>query len=196
MKPPAPPPLPTPPVSERRPGLSVTSSRSCDCAAPLLNTSGVHGSGAIVVGGARVVGADGRETQSLRHGDAVTFQIDVNVIDPSLRERAQVVIALHRDGVQDVCRWISRDLMFDGAACPSGTIQLHIPRLLLTDGDYSVTILIAREGYYDRDQTQFFTINKDVYYCASRMFDIVVRGSGLIGSGTVSVAEGQWSAAR
>jgi ABC-type polysaccharide/polyol phosphate transport system ATPase subunit len=167
-----------------------------DGAASPLNTTGVHGSGAIVVDGARVVDAEGRETQSLRHGEPVTFQIDFNVIDPTLRERSQVVVALHRDGVQDVCRWISRDLMFDGAACPRGTAELHIPRLLLTDGDYSVTILVAREGYYDREQTQFFTINKDVYYCASRMFDIVVRGAGLIGSGTMSVAEGEWMAPR
>ena len=162
----------------------------------LLNTSGVHGSGAIVVHGARVVDAEGLETYALRHGDALAFQIDFEVVDPSLCERSQVVVALHRDGVQDVCRWISRDLLFDGAASRRGTVQLQIPRLLLTDGDYSVTILIAREGYYDHDQTKFFTINKDVYSCASRMFDFVVRGAGLIGSGTVSVAEGQWLATR
>ena len=38
----------------------------------------------------------------------------------------------------------------------------------------------------------FFSLNPDVYYCASRLFEIVVRGSGLIGSGTVSVADGSW----
>jgi hypothetical protein len=73
-----------------------------------------------------------------------------------------------------------------------GRIRLHIPRLLLTDGQYSITVLIAKEGYYDTPQTRFFSLNPDVYYCASRLFDIVIRGSGQIGSGTVTVAEGEW----
>ena len=64
---------------------------------------------------------------------------------------------------------------------------------MITDGQYSVTVLVAKEGYYDTEQTRFFTLNPDVYYCGSRRFDIVVRGSGLIGSGTVSVADGEWS---
>jgi hypothetical protein len=103
------------------------------------------------------------------------------------------VVALQRDGVQDVCRWISRDLLLDCRERREGRIRLRIPKLLITDGQYSVTVLIAKEGYYDTEQTRFFSLNPDVYYCGSRMFDIVVRGSGLIGSGTVSVAEGEWS---
>jgi lipopolysaccharide transport system ATP-binding protein len=160
--------------------------------ASALNMSGVHGSGAIVVRAARVVDASGAATYSLRHREPAAFQIDYDIVDPELCERAQIVIALHRDGLQDVCRWISRDLLFGGGS-RCGTIRLDVPRLLLTDGEYSVTILIAREGYYDQAQTKFFTINADVYYCASRMFDFVVRGSGLIGSGTASVGEGEWS---
>ncbi|HEX8027877.1 MAG TPA: ABC transporter ATP-binding protein [Vicinamibacterales bacterium] len=158
-----------------------------------VNTSGMHGSGALIIKGTRILGPDGQETHSLRHREPATLELDYELRDPAFRERPQIVIALHRDGVQDVCRWISRDLLLDRQQRREGHIHLRIPALLLTDGQYSVTILVAKEGYYDTQQTRFFTLNPDVYYCGSRMFDIVVRGSGLIGSGTVSVAEGEWS---
>jgi hypothetical protein len=174
--------------------LSPHGASTSETEKPTLNTTGIHGSGTIVVRAARVLDANGEETFSLQHGEAATFEIEYEVVDPNLHERSQVVIAIHRNGVQDVCRWIARDLLFDGRARPSGTLTLCVPKLLLTDGEYSVTIFIAKEGYYDQPQTVFYTINSDVYFCASRMFDFVVRGAGLIGSGTMSVAEGLWRA--
>jgi lipopolysaccharide transport system ATP-binding protein len=157
-----------------------------------VNTSGMHGSGALVIHGMRTLNADGEETHSFGHRDAMTLELDYEIRDRALREHPQIVLALHRDGVQDVARWISRDLFLDGSRERRGHIRLRIPRLLITDGQYSVTVLVAKEGYYDTPQARFFSLNPDVYYCGSRVFDIVVRGSGLIGSGTVSVAEGEW----
>jgi hypothetical protein len=158
-----------------------------------INSSGVHGSGAITVTAARVVDAAGVEISILSHGRPVTFEIDYLLRDPRLRERAQVVIALHRDGVHDVSRFISRELLFNASERREGTLTLTIPSLTLTDGTYSVTILIAREGYYDNNPTLFYTVNPDVYCCISRMFDVSVAGSGLIGSGTSHVLNGLWA---
>jgi len=158
-----------------------------------VNTSGMHGSGALIIKSTRILGRDGTETHSLRHREPATLELEYELRDPAFLERPQIVVALHRDGVQDVCRWISRDLLLDRKERSAGHIRLRIPELLITDGQYSVTVLVAKEGYYDTEQTRFFTLNPDVYYCGSRMFDIVVRGSGLIGSGTVSVADGEWS---
>jgi hypothetical protein len=121
--------------------------------------------------------------------------IDYEIRRPELIERAQVVVALHRDGVQDVCRFIARDLVFaarDGAA---GTIHLHVPRVLLAEGTYTVTVLIAQEGYYDREQVIFYSINPCVYACVSRVLEIVVGGGGLIARGTAVVGEADWSIA-
>ena len=157
-----------------------------------INTSGMHGSGALIVHATRVLDAEGVETHSFRHREPVTLELDYEIRDPELRERPQIVVALQRDGVQDVSRWISRDLVLDRSRGARGKIRLHIPRLLLTDGQYSVTVLVAKEGYYDTPQVRFFSLNPDVYYCGSRLFDIVVRGSGLIGTGTITVAEGHW----
>jgi ABC-type polysaccharide/polyol phosphate transport system ATPase subunit len=158
-----------------------------------INVSGVHGSGAIAVTAARFVGAAGVEADILRHGQPATLEIDYLLRDPRLRERAQVVIALHRDGVHDVSRFISRELLFNVSERREGTLTLTIPSLTLTDGTYSVTILIAKEGYYDSNPTLFYTVNPDVYCCISRMFDISVAGSGLIGSGTSHVLAGLWA---
>jgi len=158
-----------------------------------VNTSGMHGSGALIIKGTRILDRDGIETHSLYHREPATLELEYELRDPAFLERPQIVVALQRDGVQDVCRWISRDLMLDRRERREGRIRLRIPRLLITDGQYSVTVLVAKEGYYDTEQTRFFSLNPDVYYCGSRMFDIVVRGSGLIGSGTVSVADGEWS---
>lgn len=158
-----------------------------------LNVTGVHGTGTFTVSDARFVHEDGSERHILHHGQPEALEIDYTIHDPNLRERSQIVIAFHKDGVTDVCRFITRDLLFDSTAQDHGTIRLEIPALLLTDGDYAVTVMIAKEGYYDSSPTLFYTINPNVYCCISRMFDVSVTGSGLLGSGTVHVARGDWS---
>jgi ABC-type polysaccharide/polyol phosphate transport system ATPase subunit len=159
-----------------------------------INVTGITGSGALRVRAVRPVDAHGHTTFSLRHGEPAGIEIDYELVDPAFRERPHIVVAWQRDGVTDVCRFISRDVRLDAAERTSGTIRLRIPRLLLVDGSYAVTILIAKEGYYDRTQTLFYTLNPDVYYVASRLFEVLVRGSGLIGAGTVVVGSGEWDA--
>lgn len=154
---------------------------------------GSHGTGVITVTGARTVNGEGVETHHFVHGAQLDFLIAYKINKPDLRERAQVVIALLRDGVNDVCRFITRDLLFDHAERPSGVIRLVVDRLALAPGLYSVTIMIARENYYDEEQPLFFTINPGVYNCVTRIFDIIVGGGGLIASGTIVVEEGKWS---
>lgn len=160
-----------------------------------LNITGVHGTGTFTVRDAQFVDRDGAELHFLSHGRAATLEIQYTIHDPGLHEKAQVVIALHKDGIQDVCRFITRDLLFNAGDRREGTIRLHVPSLQLTDGEYSVTIMIAKEGYYDSNPSLFYTINPDVYCCVSRMFDVTVTGSGLIGSGTINVGLGEWSLA-
>lgn len=160
---------------------------------PALNTTGRHGTGAIVVHGASVTNKSGETAHVLQHGEPICLSIEYEIADPDLCERAQVVVALHRDGAMDVCRFIARDLEFDARTQRKGSIQLSIPALRLTDGTYSVTIMVAREGYYDRMQTVFYSMNPEVYSCISRLFEFTVVGSGLLGSGTITVGEGRWS---
>lgn len=161
-----------------------------------VNATGRHGSGALVVNDVRVLDGNGALTFQVVHGQPMTMEIDYELRDPDFLERPQIIVAWQRDGIQDVCRWISRDLVIDSRQGRDGTVRLRVPRLLLADGEYAVTVLVAREGYYDRTQVLFYTMNPDVYFCVSRLFNVAVTGAGLIGSGTVVVAEGEWEAAR
>jgi hypothetical protein len=162
-------------------------------AAAPRNIAGVHGTGAVVVTGARFVSDDGREVHVLEHGAPGRIEIDYAILQPELRERCQVVVAIHKDGIDDVCRYITRDLVFDSAQRMRGVILLTIPRLTWTSGTYAVTVMIAKEGYYDTEQLVFYSINPSVYSCVSRLFEVSVVGSGLIGSGTRHVLDGNWS---
>jgi ABC-type polysaccharide/polyol phosphate transport system ATPase subunit len=161
-------------------------------AADTVSTSGVHGTATFVVNDARFIDERGEEVHILQHGRPAALDIDYTIADPALRERAQVVVAIHRDAVLTVARFITRDLFFDAGTKRSGTIRLGMPRVTLTDGDYAVTIMIAKEGYYDTSQTVFFTVNPGVYCCMSRLLEVSVVGAGLIGSGSPHVLEGLW----
>jgi lipopolysaccharide transport system ATP-binding protein len=154
--------------------------------------SGTFGTGDIVIRNVEFVDASGAVTYVLRHGAPATLTVHYEILNPSLAEHAQVAIGFHRDGVQDVCRYIARDLAFD-ASHARGVARLDIPSLSLTDGIYTVSIMIAKEGYYDREQATFYSINPEVYSARARMFEVMVGGSGLIGNGTVAVPTGRWS---
>lgn len=159
---------------------------------PKVNLSGKFGTGDIQITQVAFVGADGNPTDVLEHGVAATLLVDYQIKNPGIRQRAQVVVVFHRDGTQDVCRLIARELMFD-AAVSAGQIRMVVPRIDLTDGWYSLTVMIAEEGYYDRHQTTFFAINPGVYSCLSRAFDVRVVDTGYIGEGTQTVKQGDWS---
>jgi len=120
--------------------------------------SGTFGTGDIVIRDVEFVDGSGAATYVLRHGAPATLTVHYEILNPSLAEHAQVTIGFHRDGVQDVCRYIARDLNFD-ASHARGVARLDIPGLSLTDGIYTVSIMIAKEGYYDREQATFYSIN-------------------------------------
>ncbi|MBD2015726.1 ATP-binding cassette domain-containing protein [Microcoleus sp. FACHB-53] len=158
-----------------------------------INTSGVYGSGVIVVQNVKTVDDCGKDTHFLSHGKGMSFLIEYQIVKPTFNERAQVIIVLHKDGVQDVCRFITRDLLFDATKNNKGIIRLNIPRLMLGAGTYSVTIMVVKEKYFDQEQTIFFSINPSVYAVISKVIDIQVTDGGLLGSGTIFVGHGEWS---
>jgi hypothetical protein len=70
---------------------------------------------------------------------------------------------------------------------------MRVPKLRLANGTYTVSVMLATEGYYDRAQTVFYSINPDVHMCLSRVLEIVVTGGGMVGTGTGVVGEAEWS---
>jgi lipopolysaccharide transport system ATP-binding protein len=160
--------------------------------APVPDARGWYGTGDVVVTGARFLDVDNRERDVLEHGRPARLELTYQLVNPRLEDGIQVAVAFHRDGVEDVCRFIGRDLMI-ASSRRCGRLVLDIPSVDLTDGRYTVTILVVRNGYYDSPQPAFYTINPDVYCGLSRLFEISVTGSGMIGSGTLRVVPGKWS---
>ncbi len=159
---------------------------------PEINTTGVCGTNLITVRDARCLNEQGEQTHLFGWGEPFEFQICYQIVKPELREHAQIMVIVHREGVQDVCRFLTRDLLFDYASQPTGTVQMRVPRLMLANGNYTLSIMIAQEGYYDREQTVFYTINPGVYNCLSRVVDFTVHGAGLAVHGTVAMGDADW----
>jgi len=154
---------------------------------------GKNGSGAISIDDVRIINNSGIESYRLLHAQPISILIDYRIRNPTLSEHAQILAAFHRDGVIDVCRVITRDILFDAKIQPVGTIRMFIPSLWLGNGTYSISIMVAREGYYDLQPTQYYSINPDVYTCLSRAIDIEVTGGGAVGNGTGVVNIAEWS---
>lgn len=160
---------------------------------PGQGTAPHAGSGSIQVTGARFEDEHGEERYVLEHGAPCTARVSFRIGQPGLKERAQVLLALRRDGVQDVCRVIARDLLFDAETTPAGTIAIRWAHLPLAVGRYTVTIMVAEEGYYDRPVTTFYSVNPGVYSCVPDAIEISVTGGGLVAQGTVFVDDVEWS---
>jgi hypothetical protein len=159
-----------------------------------VNTKGVYGAGDIRMEGFRVFDHDGRETLILPVGQPARFEIDYRIVRPGLRERAQVLLAFQRNGVQDVFRVMQKDFLFDYDESQTGTLSVALDPLPIAPGTYSIALLIGAEGYYDRPQPLYFTINPEVYFMQPKAVEIEVVGSHLAYVGTGVIGYGKWCA--
>jgi hypothetical protein len=159
------------------------------------STAGVYGSGVIVVDAISTCDAAGEETHFFQHGGPFELRLGYHINQPDLVERAQVLVAFHREGGLDVSRLITRDLEFDAGRRRRGEVRLRIPSLRLANGSYTTSIMIAEHGYFDVRQAQFFSLNPGVYACHSRALDIQVIGGDPVAEGTGFVEQGEWQIA-
>lgn len=160
--------------------------------APPLTPTGRQGTGAIVVEVVTPLDENDNEAYAFKHGAPFKLRLRYRINQPDLHERAQVLVAFVRDGVQDVMRTIYRDFTFDASEQLEGLVELVFPRLPLATGTYALTIMVVRENYFDEPQTLYFSINPGVYTCLTRAFDIKVEDGGIVGTGTGVVSEGEW----
>jgi ABC-type polysaccharide/polyol phosphate transport system ATPase subunit len=183
------------------PNISLPAARWHDAVVPFgapggrTHAIGVHGTGAIAVEDVRMASPRETDAHVVVHGEPIDIVFRYRVNDPSLCEHPQILIAIHRDGVQDVCRFGTTALAFDGTS-RTGTVAVHFDRLPLADGRYTLTVMVARQGYYDDRPTQYFSVSPGVYACLSQVLEFIVEGGGAIGSGTAVVLDGEWSITR
>jgi hypothetical protein len=128
------------------------------------------------------------------HGEPMTIRIAYVINDLAVR-RVQALITFHRDGVLDVCRLFaaSLDVAVDGQR--SGYIIASIPRLMLGEGRYTISLGITEPNYYDNQQVLFYSINPGMFDCRARFFEIEVVGGGIVAVGTGVVADALWTVA-
>lgn len=157
-----------------------------------VNATGVHGTGVIGITDIDTYDHLGRQTHLFTHGEPFEIRVGYRVNQPDYRGRPQVLIALHRDGVQDVCRFMTRDVELHAETKRDGVLCVRMPALWLGAGTYTVTVMIARERYYDEEQTLYFSLNPGVFACHTRALEFVVTGGGAVASGTSFVAQAEW----
>jgi len=175
-----------------RRNLSVDPAASASSSA-LINRSGHYGNGGISIEAVDLADGQGRSTRSLRHGARAVLSFDYRLMDPAISECADIIVAVLREGVETSCRFFTRDLRFDATTAGRGRVELKIERLGLGAGKYSLTLLIARQGYVDRSDHKFFSINPDVFVCIRDLLEFEVTARTIVAQGTPYVAQGQWS---
>ena len=152
-----------------------------------------HGTGQIYILDFAVLDENGHEAVVFFHGKQMEVVLKYKICKPDLTEKAQVLIAFHKDGVNDVCRLMTRDLLFNSSNGVYGTIRLCLPKLVLANGVYAISLMVVKEGYFDEEQYQFYAINPGVYCALSRVLEIKVEGGGTVASGTGVVLDGGWT---
>jgi hypothetical protein len=150
------------------------------------------GSGRVVIGEIRTLDATGRATAIFRHRDPFVLTICYRVNDPSFDDEVQVLVSFHRGGVDDACRMLGRGMRLS-AAQSTGVIEVRLPELMLGTGHYTVSVGITERGYFDRQQTVFFSINPGMYDSVNRAVEIEITGAGVVEAGTAVVVTGDWS---
>ena len=154
--------------------------------------SALFGTGAIRIRSVRLSDQDGNESFSFWHGESFQMTIGYEIRDPSLNENCDIVVAILRGGVETACRIFTRSLRLNYASTRKGEIKVSLGKLMLGVGEYSTSILIAREGYYDQQGHVFYSINPDVHVSVRELVEFSVRATGVLADGANWVAEADW----
>jgi hypothetical protein len=177
--------------------VHTTSFNRLDAASPgpnvVVEAVGVEGAGDIVITRFAMIDGEGAEILAVSHGTPVSFRTHFEIRRAGLRERAQVFIIVSRNNIERVCKFKTDELVFDHASNPAGTIDMHLPKMMLGAGTYSVAVEIAAEDYLEQARTKFFSIDERVYHCITHALEFTVLDSGWIGAGTIFEGQGEWT---
>lgn len=157
-----------------------------------LNQSGQYGSGAINISGLKLVDDKGQSTVILEHKSTGQFIVDYEIKDPLLKEKLNIILGIFKNGVETSCRYFTEDLLFDAKNNPEGRFRIKIDEMRLGTGNYSVAIVVAKEGYFNESHLLFYTLNPKMYFCARDIFTFKVVGGNLVAQGTPYVGEANW----
>lgn len=157
-------------------------------------SQGRQGSGRVVLSGFRLTGPTGSDTFVVQHGHEAALSFDYFINDPDLSENCQIIVVFKRNGVEDIMRIKADELRFDANRARSGRIEMRLGSLRLGTGRYTVTVMAARERYFETQNGQFFSINPDVYDVHSGCLEFEVTAPGeAFATGTGIVQTADWT---
>jgi hypothetical protein len=129
----------------------------------------------------------------LSHGAPAALKFDYFINDPQLREQSQIIVVFKRNGIDDVMRLKGDSINFSADNNRSGQVEMRLDEVRLGTGRYSVTVMVARERYFENQTGLFFSINPDVYdvHSGCLEFEVVDPGQSF-SSGTGFVGSAHW----
>ncbi len=133
-----------------------------------------YGTGRAVVESVTFADASG-PSQEFEVGGRMCVEIVARVVDPVLDEGSTLVVAFHKEGIVEATRVVSEGVRLGPAGTPR-RISLTLEPLLLGDGEYLVSVLLAEEQYYWRP-TPYFAVSPRVHDFWSRFQSIRVGGA-------------------
>lgn len=152
-----------------------------------------QGSGRIVLSNFTLLGEDNCESFVLFHGAPASLKFDYFINDPELSEQSQIIVVFKRNGIDDVMRMKGDSLSFSANVSRSGQIEMRLDEVRLGTGRYSLTVMAARERYFENQTGLFFSINPDVYdvHSGCLEFEVIDPGQSF-SSGTGFVGSARW----
>ena len=86
------------------------------------------------------------------------------------------MIAFHKEGIVEATRLISEELRLVPGAVDPQVVRFELDPLLLCDGEYLVSALLAEERYFWK-ASAYFTVSTGIHDFWARTFAVRVRGA-------------------
>ena len=171
--------------------LTISSLPQLEAFAP---TERRHGSGDVRIAEVDVLDADLRSTRSLETGQPTTFRLRCEVRSSSPLDEVEIMFAFFKDGVQDVMRVFGSPVVIPRGAREI-TVDMRLRKLPLCAGEYAITVLVAKYGYYRTASGKPFSLNRDVYDAVARQTEFKVATPQVEFVGTILVGDADWTIA-
>lgn len=160
-----------------------------DRGSPLTRQLNRYGTADITIGDFRILGKHGEVEGKLRSGEPATFEMDYRVWNRDVPRENIVVLAIHKDGAVLATRLVHQGFRFEDER---GTVRVHVPKLRLGEGAYTVSAAIFRPAYANRLRVDFFATSEHVvdFFTRTITFE-VVRGVP-IEAGVIYIEDAEW----
>jgi lipopolysaccharide transport system ATP-binding protein len=154
--------------------------------------SPVFGVGSIAIEKTRVLNEKGEDARIFHHGRPVRFEFDLSLVDEDFNEPIQVAVSLYREEVPFGVRIFGPEIRINATGARTATLSVSMDAFPLGEGVFTISAQLVRAGYYEKEQSRFFSINSDVIFALSRYMEIRVLADASIAQGALCVLQGAW----